>query len=344
MKIIRFASENAHKPMYFSIVIPLYNRPEELDELLASLCEQSNKEFEVIVVEDGSTQKGDHIVERYRDRLAITYFEKDNSGPGPTRNAGAARASGDYLIFFDSDCIIPRHYAEEVSAFLEKEPVDAYGGPDAALPTFTTVQKAINYAMTSFLTTGGIRGGRRSMEKFHPRSFNLGVSRKAFNKLGGYRAMRFGEDIDFSLRLMKAGFRTTLIPGAYVYHKRRSSFRQFFKQVYNSGIARINLHLLHPGSLRMVHLLPALFVVGMVLILPATIFIHPALLLLPLLYSLLLFLDSLRINHSVKVALQSIAAAWIQLTGYGSGFIVAVWRRLILKKEAFSAFEKKFYN
>jgi len=203
MKIIRFAFENAHKPMYFSIVIPLYNRPEELDELLASLCEQSNKEFEVIVVEDGSTQKGDHIVERYRDRLAITYFEKDNSGPGPTRNAGAARASGDYLIFFDSDCIIPRHYVEEVSAFLEKEPVDAYGGPDAALPTFTTVQKAINYAMTSFLTTGGIRGGRRSMEKFHPRSFNLGVSRKAFNKLGGYRAMRFGEDIDFSQGLIK---------------------------------------------------------------------------------------------------------------------------------------------
>ncbi|MBZ4651615.1 MAG: Succinoglycan ExoA [Proteiniphilum sp.] len=344
MKIIRFASANAHKPMYFSIVIPLYNRPEELDELLASLCEQSYKEFEVIVVEDGSTQKGDHIVERYRDRLAITYLEKDNSGPGLSRNAGAAKASGDYLIFFDSDCIIPRHYVAEVSAFLEKEPVDAYGGPDAALPTFSTVQKAINYAMTSFLTTGGIRGGKRSMEKFHPRSFNLGVSREAFNRLGGYGTMRFGEDIDFSLRLMKAGFRTALIPGAYVYHKRRSTFRQFFKQVYNSGIARINLHLLHPGSLRVVHLLPALFVVVMVLILPAAIFIHPALLLLPLLYSLALFLDSLRINHSVKVALQSIAAGWIQLTGYGSGFIAAVWRRLILKKEAFSAFEKKFYD
>ncbi|MDK2852124.1 MAG: hypothetical protein PWQ38_389 [Proteiniphilum sp.] len=344
MKIIRFASANAHKPMYFSIVIPLYNRPEELDELLASLCEQSYKEFEVIVVEDGSTQKGDHIVDRYRDRLAITYLEKDNSGPGLSRNAGAAKASGDYLIFFDSDCIIPRHYVAEVSAFLEKEPVDAYGGPDAALPTFTTVQKAINYAMTSFLTTGGIRGGKRSMEKFHPRSFNLGVSREAFNRLGGYGTMRFGEDIDFSLRLMKAGFRTALIPGAYVYHKRRSTFRQFFKQVYNSGIARINLHLLHPGSLRVVHLLPALFVVVMVLILPAAIFIHPALLLLPLLYSLALFLDSLRINHSVKVALQSIAAGWIQLTGYGSGFIAAVWRRLILKKEAFSAFEKKFYD
>jgi glycosyltransferase involved in cell wall biosynthesis len=330
--------------MYFSIVIPLYNRPEELDELLASLCEQSYKEFEVIVVEDGSTQKGDHIVDRYRDRLAITYLEKDNSGPGLSRNAGAAKASGDYLIFFDSDCIIPRHYVAEVSAFLEKEPVDAYGGPDAALPTFSTVQKAINYAMTSFLTTGGIRGGKRSMEKFHPRSFNLGVSREAFNRLGGYGTMRFGEDIDFSLRLMKAGFRTALIPGAYVYHKRRSTFRQFFKQVYNSGIARINLHLLHPGSLRVVHLLPALFVVVMVLILPAAIFIHPSLLLLPLLYSLALFLDSLRINHSVKVALQSIAAGWIQLTGYGSGFIAAVWRRLILKKEAFSAFEKKFYD
>ena len=329
--------------MYFSIVIPLYNRPEELDELLSSLSKQTDKRFEVIVAEDGSTRKGDQVVERYRDRLTITYFEKSNSGPGLTRNAGAARTSGDYLIFFDSDCIIPSHYVAEVSAFLMNNAVDAYGGPDAALPTFTPVQKAINYAMTSFFTTGGIRGGKRSMEKFHPRSFNLGVSKKAFDTVGGFGPMRFGEDIDFSLRLMKAGFHTALIPEAYLYHKRRTTFRQFFKQVYNSGIARINLHLLHPGSMRVVHLLPALFVTGMVLVLLAGL-ILPEFLLLPLFYSLVIFLDSLRLNRSAKVALYSVAAAWIQLTGYGSGFLAAVWKRLILKKDPFNAFEKKFYD
>lgn len=329
--------------MYFSIIIPLYNRPEELDELLNSLCKQTNKQFEVIVAEDGSSRKGDQIVEKYIDRLSIVYFEKPNSGPGLTRNAGATKATGDYLIFFDSDCIIPSQYIERVTEFLSHNQVDAYGGPDAALPSFSVVQKAINYAMTSFFTTGGIRGGKRSMEKFHPRSFNLGVSKVAFNKLNGYGTMRFGEDIDFSLRLMKEGFRTALIPEAYVYHKRRSTFKQFFKQVYNSGIARINLHLLHPGSLRLVHTLPALFVVTMGLVLIGAIIIPP-LLLIPLLYSLVVFLDSLRINKSLKVALSSVAAAWIQLTGYGSGFIAAVWKRLILRKGNFKAFEKKFYE
>lgn len=343
MKFIRFASPNRCQPMYFSIVIPLYNRPDELDELLESLCEQNYDDFEVIVAEDGSTIKGDRVVKKYADRLKITYFEKNNSGPGLTRNAGASRASGDYLIFFDSDCIIPPHYLNTVSSFLETNQADAFGGPDAALSSFSPIQKAINYAMTSFFTTGGIRGGKRSMEKFHPRSFNLGVSRDVFNSLGGYGAMRFGEDIDFSLRLIEAGYRTALIREAYVYHKRRSTFRQFFKQVHNSGIARINLHLLHPGSLRLVHMLPALFVTGMALILIAS-FLLPALILLPLLYCLLVFIDSARINRSAKVALYSIAATWIQLTGYGSGFLAAVWKRLILKRGEFRAFEKKFYN
>lgn len=343
MKFIRFASPNSVQPMYFSIVIPLYNRPDELDELLESLCKQNYDSFEVIVAEDGSTLKGDQVVQKYADRLNINYFEKNNSGPGLTRNAGAAIAKGDYLIFFDSDCIIPPHYLITVFAYLETSQTDAFGGPDAALPTFSPIQKAINYAMTSFFTTGGIRGGKRSMEKFHPRSFNLGVSRDVFNQLGGYGAMRFGEDIDFSLRLIEAGFHTALIREAYVYHKRRSTFCQFFKQVYNSGIARINLHLLHPGSLRLVHMLPALFVTGMALILIAT-FLLPVLILFPLFYCLMVFIDSARTNRSAKVALYSIAAAWIQLTGYGSGFLVAVWKRLILKRGEFRAFEKKFYN
>lgn len=329
--------------MYFSVIIPLYNRPDEVDELLGSLCKQTNKQFEVVVVEDGSTQKSEFVIEKYRTSLDIIYFEKPNSGPGSSRNAGAAKAKYDYFIFFDSDCIIPPHYIETVSRFLKESYVDAYGGPDAALPSFTPVQKAINYSMTSFFTTGGIRGGKRSMEKFNPRSFNLGVSKHAFETIGGYGSMRFGEDIDFSLRIRENGFHTALIPDAFVYHKRRSTFRQFFKQVFNSGVARINLHLAHPGSLKAVHLLPALFVIGIAFSLLLSLW-HTAFLLIPLSYSLLVLIDSYIKNGSLAVALHSVVAAWTQITGYGTGFLTAVWKRLILKEGEFSAFEKKFYD
>lgn len=329
--------------MNFSVVIPVYNRPEEIDELLDSLTRQSDKNFEVIIAEDGSSEKCDLIVEKYLSQLSVVYFGKSNSGPGQTRNAGAERAKHDYLIFFDSDCIIPENYIENVSFYLDRNFVDAYGGPDKALPTFTTVQKAINYSMTSFFTTGGIRGGKKSMDKFHPRSFNLGVSKRAFDAIGGYGKMRFGEDIDFSLRLLEAGFETALIPEAYVYHKRRSTFRQFFKQVYNSGIARINLYLAHPDSLKLVHFLPSFFVSVMILSVLLS-FFFPIILFLPVLYSLLVLIDSTVKNRSLKVGFYSIAAAWTQLFGYGTGFISAAWKRLILKKGEFNAFEKKFYD
>lgn len=329
--------------MNFSIIIPLFNRPNELDELLLSLCNQTNKQFEVIIAEDGSSKRSDKVVEKYKNKLSIIYFEKPNSGPGPTRNKAAEKANFEWLIFFDSDCIIPEKYIESVTSYLNSNTIDAYGGPDAALQSFSPLQKAINYSMTSFFTTGGIRGGSKTMDKFHPRSFNLGVSRKAFNDLKGYGTMRFGEDIDFSLRLIKAGFKTALITNAYVYHKRRTNFRQFFKQVFNSGIARINLHLLHPGSLKLVHSLPACFVIGVAVILILSLF-YPPLLLLPITYSILIFIDSLLKNRSVKVAFYSIASSWVQLTGYGTGFISAFWNRLILKKGAYNAFEKKFYD
>ena len=329
--------------MYFSIIIPLFNRPNELDELLLSLCNQTNKQFEVVIAEDGSTLKSDKVVEKYKDKLSIIYFEKPNSGPGLTRNKGAEKANYDWLIFFDSDCIIPENYIENVTSFLNTNSVDAYGGPDAALSSFTPVQKAINYSMTSFFTTGGIRGGSKTLDKFYPRSFNLGVSRKAFDTLNGYGKMRFGEDIDFSLRLLQAGFKTSLIPDAFVYHKRRANLRQFFKQVFNSGIARIDLHLLHPGSLKLVHSLPACFVMGVAVILILSLF-YPILLLLLISYSIIVFIDSLIKNRSIKVALCSIASSWVQLVGYGSGFISAFWNRLILKKGEYNAFEKKFYD
>lgn len=329
--------------MFYSIIIPVYNRPEEVDELLQSLTLQTNKNFEVILAEDGSVNKSDVVANKYKDQLDVNYFVKTNSGPGTTRNAGAKYAKYDYFIFFDSDCIIPPNYIENVTSALETNYSDAFGGPDAAMPDFTPIQRAINYSMTSFFTTGGIRGGKKSMDKFHPRTFNLGVSRKAFEQLGGFGLMRFGEDIDFSLRLIEQGFTTTLIPEAYVYHKRRTTLKQFYKQVNNSGIARINLHLAHPGSMKAVHTLPALFTAGMTALLLASI-CFPICLTIPLIYSLIVFIDSLVKNKSIKVATLSIASSWVQLLGYGFGFIRAGWKRLVLKQGEFKSFEKKFYE
>ncbi|MFP4556102.1 MAG: glycosyltransferase [Bacteroidales bacterium] len=327
----------------YSIIIPVYNRPYEVDELLISLTIQKYQNFDVVIVEDGSQIDCKEIVAKYSSSLNIKYFFKPNSGPGTTRNYGAERATGEYFIFFDSDCIIPEHYFQAVDAELEKKPTDAFGGPDKAHPSFSSVQKAINYSMTSFFTTGGIRGGKERFDKFYPRSFNMGISKHAFNKTGGFSHLRFGEDIDFSIRILKAGFTTRLFPEAFVYHKRRTNFSKFYKQVYNSGIARINLHLLHPGSLKLVHLLPSAFVIGMILMIAGTI-ITPFTLLMPAIYSMLVFIHSMAINKNPRVAFLSIPAAWVQLFGYGLGFLSAVWKRLILNRKEFRAFEKNFYS
>lgn len=329
--------------MKYSAIIPVYNRPDEVEELLLSLTQQTNTNFDVVIVEDGSAVPCKQVVEKYSQLLKISYFEKPNTGPGLTRNFGAERANGEYFIFFDSDCIIPSTYFEEVERELTENRVDAFGGPDRAHPSFTNIQKAINYSMTSFFTTGGIRGGKRKLDKFYPRSFNMGISKNAFEATGGFAAMRFGEDVDFSLRLIENGFSTRLFPKAFVFHKRRTDFKKFFRQVFNSGKARINLHLLHPGSLKVVHLLPSAFVIGMVLL----VLISPLFFwfsLAPLVYSMLVFTDSLLSKNSLSVSFLSIAAAWVQLTGYGTGFISAFWRRLVLKQQDFKAFEKNFYK
>jgi glycosyltransferase involved in cell wall biosynthesis len=327
----------------YSLIIPVYNRPDEVDELLHSLTMQKHKDFEVIIVEDGSSISCKEVVDKYTNRFSISYFFKENTGPGTTRNYGAERANGDYLIFFDSDCIIPPEFFIEVESELSSNLVNAFGGPDRAHSSFSPIQKAINYSMTSFFTTGGIRGGQERFDKFYPRSFNMGISKQAFIATGGFSKLRFGEDIDFSLRIVKAGFTTRLFPKAWVYHKRRTDFRKFYRQVYNSGIARINLHLLHPGSLKLVHLLPSSFIVSMILLALAAI-VFPVTLIIPAFYCALVFMGSLVLNRNVWVAFLSIPAAWIQLFGYGLGFIDAAWKRLILGKKEFKAFEKNFYS
>lgn len=327
----------------FSVIIPVYNRPDELSELLESLNQQTYKEFELIIVEDGSTIKSENIVNDYQKLLDVKYFFKSNSGPGQSRNYGAERAKGDYLVFFDSDCIIPKRYFEIVNEKLSSEPVDAYGGPDMAHPSFSAIQKSINYSMTSFFTTGGIRGGMKDEKKFHPRSFNMGFSKAVYEKTKGFSKMRFGEDVDMSLRIIENGFSTTLIKNAAVYHKRRVDFRKFFKQVFNSGIARINLYKRHPQSLKIVHFLPASFTMGVALLLILSVF--SLYFLIPIgIFIVVIFIDSLRLNKNLKVAFLSIISSFIQLTAYGIGFIKSFVKRIIFKQDEFHAYNKNFYK
>lgn len=339
--------------MKYSIIIPVYNRPDEADELLLSLTKQTSKDFEVVIVEDGSSVPCKDVVDKYDGQLDIKYYQKENGGPGPARNYGVERAQGEYVLILDSDCVIPEGYIAAVDAELSANPCDAFGGPDAAHDSFTPVQKAISYSMTSFFTTGGIRGGKKkgAMDKFYPRSFNMGVKRSVYNELNGFSKMRFGEDIDFSYRIVEAGHPSRLFPEAWVWHKRRTDFRKFFKQVFNSGIARINLEKRHPGTMKLVHMLPMVFTVGVIglvlLAIIAVVFIpdYCWLPLIPLLlYALLIFVDSSRQNKSIKVGVLSVPAAFVQLMGYGLGFIKAWWLRCVQGKDEFTAFEKNFYK
>ena len=307
--------------MRYSVIVPVYNRPTEVDELLGSLCKQTLKDFEVIVVEDGSTEKSDTVCDQYKDRLDLKYYYKENTGPGPSRNYGAERSNGEYLIILDSDVIVPDNYLENIQKELDREPCDAFGGPDRAHESFSPIQKAINYAMTSFFTTGGIRGGKKKMDKFYPRSFNMGIYKNVFKRVGGFDNIRYGEDIDLSTRLFEAGYLCRLFPDAFVYHKRRVKFSSFFRQVKHSGEARVMLKRRYPDTFKLVHLLPAVFVLGNLLLVLLAIF-HSWLWILPILiYILSVFIDSLIKNKSLKVALLSIPAAYCQLFGYGIGFI-----------------------
>lgn len=345
--------------MKYSIIVPVYNRPDEVDELLQSLCEQTVKDFEVVIVEDGSIKTCKDVCDKYANILVLHYYTKENSGPGQSRNYGAERASGDFLLILDSDVVLPTGYLAAIDKELLQQEAEAFGGPDATHPLFTPVQKAISYSMTSFFTTGGIRGGKAKLDKFYPRSFNMGIRKDVYLKLGGFTKMRFGEDIDFSYRIVEAGYRPRLFQKAWVWHKRRTDFRKFFRQVYNSGIARINLEKRHPGTMKIVHLLPTIFTVGVIsLILISA--IGRALMYYVdreqfywmcfapwspiILYSLLIFADSSIKNRSLKVGLLSIPAAFVQLMGYGLGFIESWWKRCVLKQDEFQAFEKTFYK
>ncbi len=315
--------------MKFSIIVPVYNRVDEVGELLASLEAQSSKNFEVILVEDGSTESCDKEAEAYRSKgLDVKYFFKINEGRSIARNYGMERATGDYLVFFDSDCVIPPDYFKKLEKTLQEHPLDCFGGPDAAHESFSDTQKAINYSMTSFLTTGGIRGGKVQLEKFVPRTFNMGFSKEVYAKVGGFREM-FSEDIDMSTRIRNAGFTIGLIQNP-VWHKRRVDFKKFFRQVYVFGKSRITLKLLYPGSLKIVHVLPAMFVLGGITLVVLGIFVNPWFLLPLGIYFLAIFIGAIISTCSFKIAIMAIPAAIIQLGGYGIGFIQDFITKIIL--------------
>lgn len=329
----------------YSFIIPVFNRPGEIQELLHSMTALVfDREYEIVIVEDGSTITCEKVVEQFRDRLSISYFQKPNSGPGDSRNFGMENAKGNYFLILDSDVILPQDYLKEVDSFLSENYFDCFGGPDAADQSFTNLQKAINYAMTSLLTTGGIRGKKNAVGKFQPRSFNMGLSLQAFKASGGFGFIHPGEDPDLSLRLEALGFKTTLIPNAVVYHKRRISWKKFQTQVNKFGKVRPVLNQWHPGSARITYWFPALFIIGLLIAGILLVAGNPFLIFIYLFYFGIIGLDAAIKNKSFNIGLAAILATFIQFWGYGTGFLISVWKLNFLKLDPEIAFPELFFN
>ncbi len=329
----------------YSFVIPVYNRPQEVKELLESFLVLSFKEsFEIVIVEDGSTQSSKEIVEAFSNKLHISYYYKANSGPGDSRNYGMQKAKGNYYIILDSDCLLPSHYLETVDYFLENTYVDCYGGADAAHTNFTPLQKAINYTMTSFFTTGGIRGSKKSVNTFEPRSFNMGISEKAFIKTGGFSKIHPGEDPDLSQRIVKSGFKTVFIPDAYVFHKRRISWSKFYTQVKKFGMVRPILNKWHPNAAKITFWFPTLFVFFSILSVGFGLLVSPLFLIPLLVYLVVLFVDAAVQNKSVLIAFMVIWAVFIQFFGYGLAFLKSTFYISVLGRDPEQQFPNLFFK
>jgi len=317
----------------YSVIIPVYNRPEEVDELLESLSKQSQIPYEILIIEDGSSIKCDEVINKYEKSLPVRYLFKENSGQGFSRNYGFEQATGDYFVVFDSDCIIPKNYFQTVEEYLNKTKLDAYGGPDAARDDFTSIQKAISYSMTSPLTTGGIRGRKKHAGQFHPRSFNLGMSREVFESTKGYRITRMGEDIELSIRIIESGFKTGLIQDAFVYHKRRTTFGQFFKQLSFFGRARINVSRFHPKEIKLVHLLPLFFLLAEFTWIIWSFFDY-RIFILGLagnaIFSFMNFVLALFQYRNLWVSILSMITSHIQLLAYGTGLLTEGLKKVFI--------------
>jgi len=308
----------------YSIIIPVYNRPEEIRELLGSLKDQRFRSFEVIVVEDGSVHPCETEVINFSSEFTVRYFRKPNEGPGPARNFGFREANGEFLVVFDSDCLIPPGYFEAVEEFRRSHSVDAWGGPDAGHSSFTPLQQAMAWTMSSWLTTGGIRGKKGALDSFQPRSFNMGMSRKVYEATGGFRFDRYAEDIELSIRMREAGFSVWLIPAAFVYHKRRTSLSQFYRQVRNFGRGRVEVAKAHPGTLKIAHWLPLAFTSGLIVSVVAAVVIPSIgkwMAGMFIVYLLMIFAGALFATGSLTVGLLAMPSVLVQLSGYARGFV-----------------------
>jgi glycosyltransferase involved in cell wall biosynthesis len=330
---------------FFSVIVPVYNRPEEVAELLESLSQQLFEDFELILVEDGSSRKSDKLLGNYMENFSITYIDRENQGPAMARNTGMEVAKGDYMLFIDSDCIVPPDWMVKIFDQLKIDPVDCFGGPDRAAGSFNNVQKAISFAMTSFLTTGGIRGGDKQVDKFYPRSYNLGISRKLYQEMGGFPRTRMhpGEDMVFSVELMKRGYRTALFNNAFVFHKRRSTLNQFFRQVYKFGYTRYVISMVYPETKKILYWFPSLFLFGSVFSILAGILMHSFFFIPLLIFISLIFSASSIGNSSIKVGGLSIITSFIQLAGYGWGFARSLFRIEIKGKDDYGVLKDGFY-
>jgi glycosyltransferase involved in cell wall biosynthesis len=330
--------------LFFSLIIPVYNRPEEIRELLGSLLEQSYQHpYEVVIVEDGSQNRSEQVVRSFEKKLPVSYYFKENSGPGDSRNYGMRKAKGTYFIILDSDCLLPPSYLENASKSLEDHYVDCFGGPDTAHPSFSTTQKAINYAMTAFITTGGIRGNKKAAQQFQPRSFNMGISKEAFEKTGGFGKIHPGEDPDLSIRLWGLGYKTRLIPEAFVYHKRRVDFNKFYTQVKKFGMVRPILNKWHPQTTKFTYWFPFFFIIGLIAAIFFSIINIPWFLYLYLLYFVMILLDSWYKNKEFSIALLSLWAVIIQFTGYGLGFFKSTFLLTFSRKKPQELFPSLFF-
>lgn len=321
------------KELNFSIIVPVYNRPQEMEEFLAGLSRQTDRDFEVIVMEGRCDNSCRDVCNRFSNSLNIHFYERD-SGRSARRNEGMSLATGNYFLLFDSDCVLPEHYISTLRKELSENYVDCFGGPDTADSSFSDLQLAINYSMTSIMTTGGIRGAMKNTAKYLPRAFNMGFSREVFLKTNGYLDM-IGEDVDLSMRIKEAGFSVRLIKSAYVYHKRRVTLSGFYRQVNTFGKARVLLSARHPGSLKIMHLFPSCFVLGNMALVLLTLILCNLWWVSPLiLYVLMILMESWIKYRRPKVAFLSIATSYLQLCGYGLGYIDEFITRRASKRSA----------
>jgi glycosyltransferase involved in cell wall biosynthesis len=329
----------------YSFIIPVYNRPQEVQELLESFEKLDfDEDFEIVLVEDGSSETSESIVNQFSKKLSISYYFKQNSGPGDSRNFGMKHAKGNYFIILDSDCLLPPQYLKTVDSFLNKTFYHCFGGADAAHESFSSLQKAINYTMTSFFTTGGIRGSKASINRFEPRSFNMGISKEVFDKVGGYSKIHPGEDPDLSQRILKAGFKTTFLPNAFVYHKRRISWKKFYIQVKKFGLVRPILNQWHPSAAKITFWFPTLFVLFVICSIIFSLLFNPLFLIPLFLYLILILVDSSMKNKSIYIGLLSVAAVFVQFFGYGLAFLKSNFFINLLKKDPQKQFPSLFFS